>query len=398
MTEDKKNDQRECLSYGMVGGSSGSFIGPIHRTAMAMNNQARLVAGSFSQAFERTLETGRELGLDPERTYPDFLTMAEREGSRIDRIDFVVIAVPNHLHFPVAKAFLQQGIDVICEKPLTFSMEEANELVRLTRESHLQFMVAYTYTGYPMVREARSLVTSGALGSIRVVAAEYPQGWLTDPIERNGVGGGANPQAFWRTDPRYSGISGCVGDIGTHVENLVHFITGLEIDKLAARLEIMVPGRLLDDNAYMMLRYKGGASGSYWSSQVAIGEENGLRIRVYGEKGALSWSHENPNILRFQKKGEPVQILTRGSGYLSPEAARFVRVPAGHPEGYFEAFANLFRSFCNVLIARKEGRPSDLLDTFPTVEDGARGVKFITDAVQSSQRDSAWVDGSFPMK
>lgn len=393
MTEEKQFNEHGRLSYGMVGGSTGSFIGPVHRAAMAMNDQAKLTAGSFSQAFQQTLETGRAVGLDPERTYPDFLTMAEQEGARPDRIDFVVIAVPNHLHFPAAKAFLQQGIDVICEKPLTFSVEEADELVRLTRQCQREFMVAYTYTGYPMVREARSLVASGALGSIRVVAAEYPQGWLTDPIENTG-----HRQASWRTDPRYSGISGCVGDIGTHVENLVHFITGLEIDKLAARLEIMVPGRLLDDNAYILLRYKGGASGSYWSSQVAIGEENGLRIRVYGDKGALVWSHENPNLLRFQRKGEPIQILTRGSDYLSPEATRFVRVPAGHPEGYFEAFANLFRSFCNVLIARKEGCPADPLDTFPTVEDGARGVKFITDCVASSQQDSAWVDGSFPMK
>ncbi|MCX5976732.1 MAG: Gfo/Idh/MocA family oxidoreductase [Coprothermobacterota bacterium] len=393
MTEEKEKQCEQCerLSYGLVGGSPGSFIGPVHRTALAMNNQAKLTAGSFSESFEKTIETGRELGLDPERTYSDFSAMAEREGAREDRIDFVVIAVPNHLHFPAAKAFLQQGIDVICEKPLTFSVEEANELVRLTRESNLQFMVAYTYTGYPMVREARSLVASGALGTIRVVAAEYPQGWLADPIERSEVPGGANRQASWRTDPRYSGISGCVGDIGTHIENLVHFVTCLEIDKLSARLEIMVPGRLLDDNAYMLLRYKGGATGTYWCSQVATGEENGLRIRVYGDKGALAWSHENPNILRFQRKGEPVQILTRGSGYLSPEAARFVRVPAGHPEGYFEAFANLFRSFCNVLIARKEGRPSDPLDTFPTVEDGARGIKFITDCVASSQLDSAWV-------
>ncbi len=391
MTKEMVNDERGRLSYGMVGGSTGSFIGPVHRAAMAMNDQAKLTAGSFSQAFQQTLETGREVGLDPERTYPDFLTMAQREGARPDRIDFAVIAVPNHLHFPVAKAFLQQGIGVVCEKPLAFSLEEANELVRLTREFQQEFMVAYTYTGYPMVREARSLVASGALGSIRVVAAEYPQGWLADPIENTG-----HRQASWRTDPRYSGISGCVGDIGTHIENLVHFVTCLEIDKLAARLEIMVPGRLLDDNAYMLLRYEGGATGTYWSSQVAIGEENGLRIRVYGDKGALAWSHENPNILRLQRKGEPMQILTRGSGYLSPEAARFVRVPAGHPEGYFEAFANLFRSFCNVLIARKEGRTPDPLDTFPTVEDGARGVKFVTDCVQSSRLDSAWVDGSFP--
>lgn len=395
MTEEKQYDPCGRLCYGMVGGSPGSFIGPVHRVALAMNNQAKLTAGSFSETFEKTLETGREIGLDHERTYSDFRTMAEREGSRPDRIDFVVIAVPNHLHFPVAKAFLKQGIDVVCEKPLAFSLEEAKELVDLTHEFNLQFMVAYTYTGYPMVREARSLVSSGALGSIRVVAAEYPQGWLADPIERTGVAGGANRQASWRTDPRYSGISGCVGDIGTHIENLVHFVTYLEIDKLAARLEIMVPGRLLDDNAYMLLRYQGGATGTYWSSQVAIGEENGLRIRVYGDKGALAWSHENPNILRFQRKGEPVQILTRGSSYLSPDATRFVRLPAGHTEGYFEAFANLFKSFCNVLIARKEGRPADPLDTFPTVVDGARGIKFITDCVQSSQLDSAWVDGSF---
>ena len=392
MIEGKLNDTGAGLLYGQVGGGPGSFIGPVHRAAIAMNNQAKLVAGSFSDLPSETVQVAHDLGVDADRAYADFHDMAVKEGARTEgRIDFVIITVPNHIHFAVAKAFLEQGINVVCEKPMAFTEEEAKELVALAGAHKAEFMVTYTYTGYPMVREARNLVRTGALGTLRVVAAEYPQDWLADPIERSGT----NRQAVWRTDPKYAGVSCCVGDIGTHVENLVHFITGLEIDKLAASLETFVEGRPLDDNAYMLLKYKGGASGNYWSSQVAIGKENGLRIRVYGTDGAIEWEQENPNVLRFQKKGAPLQQLTRGSGYLSDSAGHFTRLPAGHPEGYFEAFANLYRSYCNVLMARKLGNTPDALDVFPTVVDGARGTKFVFDCVKSSKEGAAWVDGSF---
>ena len=392
MIEAKLNDTGASLLYGQVGGGPGSFIGPVHRAAIAMNNQAKLVAGSFSDIPSETVQVAKDLGVDADRAYADFHDMAVKEGARTEgKIDFVIITVPNHLHFAVAKAFLEQGINVVCEKPMAFTEEEATQLVTRAGAHKVEFMVTYTYTGYPMVREARDLVRTGALGTIRVVVAEYPQDWLADPIERSGN----NRQAVWRTDPKYAGVSCCVGDIGTHLENLVHFITGLEIDKLAASLETFVEGRPLDDNAYMLLKYKGGASGNYWSSQVAIGKENGLRIRVYGTDGAIEWEQENPNVLRFQKKGAPLQLLTRGSGYLSAAAGHFTRLPAGHPEGYFEAFANLYKSFCNVLTAKKQGHTPDPLDVFPTVVDGARGTKFVFDCVKSSKEGAAWVDASF---
>lgn len=392
MIEDRQNNTGTGLLYGQVGGGPGSFIGPVHRAAIAMNNQAKLVAGSFSHLPSETIRTAQDLHIDADRTYADFHDMAVREGVRTeDRIDFVVITVPNHIHVAVARAFLEQGINVVCEKPLAFTEEEAKELAVLASARKVEFMVTYTYTGYPMVREARNLVEIGALGILRVVAAEYPQDWLADPVERTG----ANRQAVWRTDPRYAGVSCCVGDIGTHIENLVHFITGLEIDRLAASLETVVEGRPLDDNAYVLLKYKGGASGNYWSSQVAIGEENGLRIRVYGTDGAIEWNQENPNILHFRKKGGPLQLLTRGSRYLSAVAGHVTRLPAGHPEGYFEAFANLYRNFCNVLMAKKMGSTPDPLDVFPTVVDGARGIKFVVDCVKSSKEGVAWVDASF---
>lgn len=392
MIESRLNDTGASLLYGQVGGGAGSSIGPVHRVAITMNGQAKLVAGSFSHIPSETLQVASDLGIDPDRAYADFNDMAAKEGARTkDRIDFVIITVPNNMHFAAAKAFLEQDINVVCEKPMTFTEDEAKELVALAAARKVEFMVTYTYTGYPMVREARNLVSTGALGTIRVVAAEYPQDWLADPIERAGT----NRQAVWRTDPKYAGVSCCVGDIGTHVENLVHFITGLEIDKLAASLETFVEGRPLDDNAYVLLRYKGGASGNYWSSQVAIGKENSLRIRVYGTAGAIEWEQENPNVLRFQKKGGPLQLLTRGSAYLSAVAGHVTRLHAGHPEGYFEAFANLYRCFCNVLLARKVGNTPDPLDVFPTVVDGARGTKFVFDCVKSSKENAAWVDASF---
>ena len=388
MIEGRFEDSGAILRYGQVGGGPGSFIGPVHRAAIAMNGQALIVAGSFSDKPEETVQTAKQLGIHESRAYETFEEMAAAEASREDGIDFVSITVPNHLHHQVARSFLEKGINVVCDKPLCFTLEEAEELMKITAEKNLEFMVTYAYTGYPMVREARNLVTTGKIGEIRVVMAEYPQDWLADPIELTG-----QRQAIWRTNPKYSGISNCVGDIGTHIENLVHFVTGLEIKKISARLETFVEGRKLDDNAYMLVKYTSGASGNYWSSQVAVGNENGLGLRVFGTEGSIEWHQENPNLLKYVKKGGPVQLLTRGNGYLSGNAQAYTRLPSGHPEGYFEAFANLYRSYCNRLIAKKDNMDDDEL--FPTAVDGARGVKFVHDCVDSSNRGSDWVDGSF---
>ncbi|WP_068345210.1 Gfo/Idh/MocA family protein [Kosmotoga arenicorallina] len=381
-------EEGKKLKYGMVGGGPGSFIGPVHRAAIAMNGQAQIVAGSFSPIFEETLMTAKELGISEDRAYKSFEEMAEKEAQRDDGIDFVSITVPNYLHYKVAKAFLEKGINVVCEKPLCFTIEEAEELMDLAAKNDVEFMVTYTYTGYPMVREARELVRKNILGDIRLIIAEYPQGWLAEPIEKEG-----QTQASWRTDPKYAGISNCVGDIGTHIENLAHFITNLEITSLSARLETFVEGRRLDDNAFILLKYENNASGSYWPSQVAIGNENGLKIRIYGTKGSLEWEQEHPNFLKLSLIGEPLKILSRGNDYLSESAQMYTRLPSGHPEGYFEAFANLYRSFCNKLSAKKTGEKSDEL--FPTVIDGARGVKFVHDCVKSSNKGGEWIDASF---
>ncbi|MCL2684031.1 MAG: Gfo/Idh/MocA family oxidoreductase, partial [Synergistaceae bacterium] len=306
-----------------------------------------------------------------------------------DGIDFVVVATPNDTHYPISKAFLEAGINVSCDKPLCFTVEEALDLERTARAQKLLFMVTYVYTGYPLVRHARELIRSGALGEIRVVRAEYPQDWLADKLE--------DEQSVWRTDPKHSGISCCVGDIGTHIENIVHFVTGLEIDGISAVLSTLVKGRALDDNAFISVRYKNGAVGNYWPSQVAIGRENCLSFRVYGTDGALEWCQENPNEMRYVKKGHPPMTLTRGGYDLGPAAARWTRMPSGHPEGLFAAWANIYEAFCNSIRNNAQGRPLDELEIFPTAMDGARGVKFVHDCVRSSKSDSAWVDGTAPV-
>ena len=389
MIEGRSIGQKAKLTYGQVGGGPGSFIGPVHRAAIGMDGLAKIVAGVFSNIPEEIQQTASELGIDPGRVYDDFQQMAREEGKRSDGIDFVVITVPNHIHYHVAKAFLEEGIHVVCEKPLAFTTEQSLELMNLSRQKNLLFMVTYTYTGYPMVRQAREMVRQGLLGDIRVVMAEYPQDWLADRVEL-----GDNMQAKWRTDPKFAGISCCVGDIGTHVENLVHFVTGLEIERICARLDTFVEGRPLDDNATIMVDFLGGAKGSYWSSQVAVGNENALKLRVYGTKAGLEWEQENPNRLVFKPKGQPVQILSRGNGYLGESAGEFTRLPSGHPEGYFEAFANLYREYCTALVEFLETseRPGAL---FPSAEDGARGIQFVHDCVQSSEAGAVWVDAAF---
>jgi predicted dehydrogenase len=376
------------LRYGMVGGGPGAFIGDVHRRAIGLDGLASIAAGSFSRDHVKTLETGRTLGLPHDRLYASYEEMAQAESKRPDGIDFVVIVTPNAQHYPVAKAFLSQGINVVCDKPLTFEVAEAEELGMLARQKGLLFCVTYAYTGYPVVKHARELIKRGDIGEIRFVNAEYPQEWLALPQEREG-----SKQAAWRADPKQSGKSNCVGDIGSHVENMVSYMTGLKISSLCARLDTFVPGRQLDDNATIMLNYSGGAKGLYWASQIAVGYDNGLRVRVLGSKGTIQWSQENPNYLVLSKLGEPTVTLSRGRDGLYPHAQSYSRIPAGHPEGYFEAFANVYKTFITALAKKKGGLPLGEEDLdFPTAEDGASGVKFIGKCVDSSRKGAVWLD------
>lgn len=376
------------LKYGMVGGGPGSFIGEVHRKAIGLDGMAEIAAGAFSSIHGKTLETGRSLGIEESRLYPDFETMAEKESKRSDRIDFAIIVTPNAQHYAAAKAFLSRGIDVVCEKPLTFEVAEAEELGMIAKQKSLLFCVAYAYTGYPAVKHAREMVQRGDIGEIRFVNAEYPQEWLATPIEAEG-----QKQASWRADPKLAGKSNCVGDIGSHVENLVSYITGLKISSICARLDTTLPGRILDDNASIMVNYKGGARGLYWSSQIAIGYDNGLRIRIFGSTGSIQWSQENPNYLVTSKLGQPTVLLSRGRDSLYPHAQGYSRIPSGHPEGYFEAFANIYKTFISALAKRKEGMALDEGDLdFPDAEHGVSGVKFIGKCVDSSRKGAVWLE------
>ncbi|HEY3380661.1 MAG TPA: Gfo/Idh/MocA family oxidoreductase [Vicinamibacterales bacterium] len=375
------------IRYGMVGGGRGAFIGSVHRQAIAFDGLADLAAGCFSADYENTLETGGSLGLAPDRLYKNYRTMIRAEAKRVDGIDFLVIVTPNYLHAPIAKLALEHGIHVVCDKPLATSSADARALGVLAKRAKLLFGVTYTYTGYPIVRHMREMVAQGELGDIRFVAAEYPQEWLATPLERTG-----QKQAAWRANPRRSGISNCVGDIGSHIENMVTHITGLEIRTLLARLDRFVAGRALDDNASILVEYKGGAKGLYWASQVAIGRDNGLRVRIYGTKGSLEWSQENPNYCEVAYLGKPTVRLSRGRDTLHPAAQRMSRVPAGHPEGYFEAFANIYLAFVSALIKKNAGQPLAPEDLdFPGVDEGIRGVRFIEACVASSRKGAAWV-------
>ncbi|MDR1132890.1 MAG: Gfo/Idh/MocA family oxidoreductase [Synergistaceae bacterium] len=377
------------LKYGLIGGGPGSFIAAVHRAGIDMTRSADLAAGCFSRDAAKNRAAGSNFGVADDRVYSSYAEMAEKESGRGDGVDFVVIATPNDTHYAMSKAFLEKGVNVSCDKPLCLTVEEALDLDRTARAKNALFMVTYVYTGYPLVRHARELVQKGALGDIRVIMAEYAQDWLADKIE--------DGKEVWRTDPKQSGVSCCVGDIGTHIENMVHFVTGLEIDRVSATLSTFVKGRALDDNALITVKYKGGAVGNYWPSQVAIGRENGLAFRIYGTEGALEWRQENPNEMRYVKKGNPPMILTRAGNDLGPAAARWTRMPAGHPEGLFAAWANIYEAFCDAIKNKAQGKPQDDLEIFPTAYDGARGVKFVHDCVKSSGLDSAWIDGSAPV-
>jgi predicted dehydrogenase len=372
------------LRLGMVGGGRDAFIGGVHRMAARLDNNFELVAGALSSNAEKARASGRELGLDDSRNYGSWEEMLERELGLSDkqRIQAVSIVTPNHVHHPVAKAFAEAGINVICDKPLATSSDEAADLVRTVERSGVVFGVTYNYTGYPMVKQARSMVEEGRLGEIRKVLVEYNQGWLATKLEEAGA-----KQAEWRTDPARSGVGGAIGDIGSHAENLVATITGLELESICAELTTFVPGRRLDDDANLLLRFAGGAKGVLIASQIEVGEENNLRMRVYGSEGSLSWHQEYPNDLQFNRLGEPGQIFRRGNDYLHDSAVRHSRIPFGHPEAFIEAFANVYGNIAAAI--RREDAD------YPTVYDGARGVHFIEKTVESANSDHKWTDASW---
>lgn len=376
------------MKMGMIGGGPGAFIGAVHRMAAVLDGQIELVCGAFSQTPEKSKAMTESLYLDPKRVYNNFQEMIDREKLLpIDeRMDFVSIVTPNHMHFLPAKLALESGFSVICDKPVTLNSQEAEELAALSTRKNLTFALTHNYTGYPMVKEARSLIRNGALGKIRKIVVEYPQGWLAGPLEKVG-----QKQAGWRTNPKEAGISCCMGDIGSHAENLCEYITGLKISALCADLTTFIDGRLLDDDGNVLVRFNNGAKGVLYASQVSVGEENNLMIRVYGEKGGIEWHQQEPNTLLLKKAEGHTQIIRTGVGPLSAEAQMHTRLPPGHPEGYLEAFANLYRNFAAVLQAKEMGVATDERMDFPTIQDGIRGMKFIEAVVKSSQSEQKWV-------
>jgi len=372
----------------MVGGGRGAFIGAVHRMAARLDDRYELVAGALSSDAQRARDSGADLLLAPDRCYTSVAQMVAAERARPDPIDVVAIVTPNHLHYEPAKRFLEAGFHVICDKPLTTTVADADDLLATTERMRRVFAVTYNYSGYPLVRHARELAASGALGPLRVVQVEYAQDWLAEPLEAE-----SQKQAAWRTDPARSGVAGAVGDIGTHAFHLAEFVTGARITHLAADLTAQVAGRKLDDNAHMLLKLANGARGALWASQVAVGNENGLRLRVYGEKAGIEWSQEAPNCLRFTRFGAPPERITRGGAGAGAAATAATRIPAGHPEGYIEAFAQLYRDVADLIAAVDAGAaPTANAPLVPTVRDGARGVRFIHAAVESSRRGAAWVE------
>jgi predicted dehydrogenase len=388
MAPEQKTEFNRRLRLGMVGGGPGAFIGAIHRIAARLDDHFELVAAALSSDPVRSRAAAADLHIAPDRAYGSLEDMTRAEAARADRIDAVSIVTPNHLHYAVAKAFLNTGIHIICDKPLTTTVEDALDLAQIVRRTGLIFGLTHNYTGYPMVRQAREMVAEGHLGNLRVVQVEYSQDWLATPLETTG-----QKQAAWRTDPAQSGPAGSLGDIGTHAYNLLCFVTGLHCQQIAADVSIFVPGRRLDDNAQLLLRFEEGARGMLWVSQIATGNDNNLRIRVYGEKAGLEWQQEEPNSLLFTPLGKPPVRLHRAGPATTPAAAHASRLPVGHPEGYLEAFAQLYSDLAEQISARLEGRaPAASSLLVPTVEDGVAGMRFISAALESSMKNSAWVD------
>jgi len=374
------------IRLGMVGGGEGAFIGAVHRIASRIDDQYELVAGALSSTPDKARRSGQALGLAPDRVYDDFASMAKAESARPDGVEAVSIVTPNHVHAPAACALLEAGIHVICDKPLTVSLAEAKRMQAAVAASGRIFALTHNYTGYPLVRCMRQMVRAGELGEPRLVQVEYPQDWLTGPTETTG-----NKQAEWRVDPARAGGGGALGDIGTHAFNLADYVTGLEVAELCADLTTFVGGRKLDDNAQVLLRYANGARGALWASQVAPGNENGLRLRVYGTKGGLCWAQENPNELRWSPLGEPTRIVTRAGPGSGAAAARVTRTPGGHPEGYLEGFANIYSEVALAIKAARAGTKPPAECDFPTIVDGVKGVAFVEAAVKSSKANGAWV-------
>jgi predicted dehydrogenase len=376
------------LKMGMVGGGRDAFIGGVHRRAATLDGQVELVAGAFSSTPDKSKASAKDLYVPESRAYGTYQEMIEEESKlpEGERVDFVSVVTPNHMHYPVSKAFVEAGFNVACDKPMVHTLAQANDLIQAVKKQNVVFAVTYNYTGYPMVKQARHMVASGALGEIRKVIVEYPQGWLLTRAEAEG-----SKQAEWRTDPKRSGISGCIGDIGSHCENLVSYVTGLELESICSDMTIFVPGRQLDDDGNILLRFQGGAKGILTASQICPGQENTLRIRVWGTKAGLEWHQENPNYLYVRDNDSPEMIYKRGNGYLCEAAKAGTRLPTGHPEAFFEAFANIYKNFTDTIRAKIMGiEPSDVMLDFPKVEDGARGVLFITKAVESSASDVKW--------
>ena len=374
------------LRYGMVGGGPGAFIGDAHRKAISLDGTAELVAGCFSRTPEKTKEQGAALGLDPERCYANYKEMAAAERAREDGIDFAVIVTPNNTHYKIAKAFLEAGIHVACDKPLVTTAEEAEELKKIADEKGLLFMVTYTYTGHVTMKYMRDLVKNGEIGTVRTVMAEYPQGWL---YNENDWGG---KQGEWRCDPAQSGRVNCLGDLGTHVENAVATVTGLKIKRVLAKMDVVVPGRKLDDNDQILVEYEGGATGINWTSQFAIGCDNSLRLRIYGSKGTLLWFQETPEEVTLIREDGIARTIKRGYGAVTPDAAKYGRLPSGHTEGWLEAMGNLYDSFGACVLAKKEDRfTPDMID-YPTIEEGVAGLKYVEACLKSSENGNVWVE------
>lgn len=377
---------QEKFTYGMVGGGPGAFIGAVHRASLNLGGKAQLVCGCFSRNAGKNRESGEALSLDPGRVYENYIEMAQAEAERPDRPDFIVVATPNDSHYDICRAFLDRGFSVMCEKPMTIYVEHAYLLQKAAARHNCVLGVSYVYTGHIMAKMARRLIRDGAIGEIRMVMAEYPQQWLIDAVE------GENKQAAWRTDPAQSGQCNCVGDIGSHIESLVHYMTGLKIEKLCANLDIFGEGRTLDTNASILLKYEGGASGVYWCSQVAAGYENALRVRIFGTEGTVEFEQEKSNFLTYIPKGKPAQVLVRGGDYLPADLRALDRLPAGHPEGYHEALANIYDEFLRAVAAKRAGEEICEADfDFPGAEMGIDGVWFIEKCAESTKSDTKWI-------
>lgn len=371
------------LRLAMVGGGRGAFIGGVHRMAARLDGCFELVAGALASDPRRAMDSAADLGI---RGYPDFAAMLAGERAREDGADVIAIVTPNHMHHAPAKAALEAGFDVICDKPLALTVEQGEDLAATVARTGRVFVLTHNYSGHPMVRQARAMVRDGALGAIRVVQVEYPQDWLSTRLEETG-----QKQSEWRTDPARAGLGGSLGDLGTHAHHLAEFVTGLSIESVLADVQSFVEGRRVDDNAHLLLRFQGGARGMLWSSQVAPGNENALRLRVYGEKGGLAWSQEHPNQLLHTPLGEAPRVLARAVGALHLAAVHATRIPAGHPEGYLEAFAQIYRDAAEQITARREGRaPEPLSTATPSVEDGLRGMRFVAAAIASARAGGAW--------